>query len=417
MGVIRGAFGPSRQAPEPDPSIMKRSYRQNTTLVHAGRRPAENHGIVNPPVYHASTILWPSVEHMHKVQAAPLDNWSYGRTGTPTTAAFEEAVAALEGGHRAIATPSGLAAIALSIGAFVKAGDHVLMTDTCYGPTRKFCDRVLSRFGVEVTYYDPLIGAGIADLIRDTTRIVYMESPGSSTFEIQDVPAIAAAARDAGAISMIDNTWATPLLFRPLDHGVDVSIHAATKYIVGHSDAMMGVAVCRTREQFVAVKSHAQMNGNSAAPDDLYLAHRGLRSMAVRLKQHEANALTIARWLQDRPEVARVLYPALPQDPGHALWRRDFSGASGLFGVLLKPVPQSAVAAMLDGLDLFPMGASWGGYESLILPIDMTGLRSARPWAEKGPLLRLHIGLEDPEDLIEDLARGFERLNAHARAA
>jgi len=396
---------------------MKRPYRQNTTLVHAGRHPDQNHGILNPPVYHASTITWPSVEHMHAVHSAPFDHWSYGRTGTPTTAAFEEAVAALEGGHRAIATPSGLSAIALSIGAFVSAGDHVLMTDTCYGPTRKFCDRVLKRFGVDVTYYDPLVGARIADLIRDETRIVYMESPGSSTFEIQDVPAIAAAARAAGAVSMIDNTWATPLLFRPIDHGVDISIHAATKYMVGHSDAMMGVAVCRTKEQFVAVKTHAQLNGNSAAPDDLYLAQRGLRTMAVRLKQHEENALIVARWLQDRPEVARVLFPALPDDPGHALWKRDFAGASGLFGVLLKPVPEAAVGAMLNGLELFPMGASWGGYESLILPIDMKGLRSLQPWPAEGPLLRLHIGLEDPEDLIEDLERGLERLNAHARAA
>lgn len=396
---------------------MKRPYRRNTTLVHAGRHPDENHGILNPPVYHASTITWPSVEHMHAVHAAPFDHWSYGRTGTPTTAAFEEAVAVLEGGHRAIATPSGLSAIALSIGAFVSAGDHVLMTDTCYGPTRKFCDRVLKRFGVEVTYYDPLVGAGIADLIRDETRIVYMESPGSGTFEVQDVPAIAAAARAAGAVSMIDNTWATPLLFRPIDHGVDISIHAATKYMVGHSDAMMGVAVCRTKEQFVAVKTHAQLNGNSAAPDDLYLAQRGLRTMAVRLKQHEENALVVARWLQGRPEVARVLFPALPDDPGHALWKRDFAGASGLFGVLLKPVPDAAVDALLNGLELFPMGASWGGYESLILPIDMKGLRSCRPWAVEGPLLRLHVGLEDPDDLIEDLERGLDRLNAHARAA
>jgi cystathionine beta-lyase len=396
---------------------MKRTYRPRTLLAHAGLKPDENHGIVNPPVYHASTILWPSVEHMHQVHAAPFDHWSYGRTGTPTTAAFEEAVSALEGAHRSVATPSGLAAVTVALGAFLKAGDHILVTDTVYGPTRKYCDKVLRRFGVEVTYYDPLIGAGIAELIRDTTRVVYMESPGSSTFEIQDVPAIAAAARAAGAVSMIDNTWATPLLFRPLDHGVDLSIHAATKYMVGHSDAMMGVVACRTKEQFVTVKTNGQLHGNSAAPDDLYLALRGLRTMGVRLQQHEANALEVARWLQGRPEVARVLYPALPDDPGHALWQRDFAGASGLFGVELMPVPEAAVNAMLNGMDLFRMGASWGGYESLILPIDLGPLRTATRWSGEGPLLRLHVGLEDPADLIEDLEAGFDRLAAHARAA
>lgn len=396
---------------------MKSSYRRRTVLTHAGLKPDENHGIVNPPVYHASTILWSSVEQMHKVHAAPFDNWSYGRTGTPTTAAFEEAVAALEGGYRSIATGSGLSAVTLSLGAFVKAGDHILVTDTAYAPTRKFCDRVLSRFGVEVSYYDPLIGGDIARLIRPETKVIYMESPGSSTFEVQDVPAIVAAAREAGVVTMIDNTWATPLHFRPFEHGVDVSIHAATKYIVGHSDAMMGVAVCRTREHFLAIKIHAQLNGNAAAPDDLYLALRGLRTMAVRLEQHQANALEVARWLQSRPEVERVLYPALPEDPGHALWQRDFDGACGLFGVMLKPAPEAAVNAMLDGMTLFRMGASWGGYESLILPVDLSGLRTATTWAPAGPLLRLHVGLEDPADLIEELEAGFDRLNAHARAA
>jgi len=392
-------------------------HGRQTRLVHSGRHPDQNFGIVNPPVYHCSTILWPSVAQMDEAGRRPFDTWTYGRTGTPTSAAFEEAVAEMEGGHRAVATPSGLAAITQSLSAFVQSGDHVLVTDSAYGPTRKYCDRVLRRFGVETTYYDPLIGADIADLVRENTRVIYMESPGSSTFEVQDVPAITAVARSRGIATMIDNTWATPLFFRPIEHGVTVSIQSATKYIVGHADAMMGVAVCDTRETFETVKTNAQLHGNSAAPDDLYLAQRGLRTLAVRLRQHGESALAVARWLQDRPEVARVLYPALPDDPGHALWKRDFQGASGLLGVELRPVPAEAVRAMADRMTLFPLGASWGGYESLMMPIDLSALRTVRRWGDRGPLLRLHIGLEDVDDLIADLAAGFERLNAHARAA
>ncbi|MEQ8965350.1 MAG: cystathionine beta-lyase [Azospirillaceae bacterium] len=392
-------------------------HGRNTRLVHAGRHPDENFGILNPPVYHASTITWPSVERMNEAGRRPFDTWTYGRNGTPTTASFEEAVAEMEGGHRAVATPSGLAAIVQALGAFVSAGDHILVADSVYGPTRKYCDRVLRRFGVETTYYDPLIGGGIAELVRDNTRVIFMESPGSSTFEVQDVPAIAAVARERGIATMIDNTWATPLFFRPIEHGVTVSIHAATKYIVGHSDAMMGVAVCDTRETFDTVKTNAQLHGNSAAPDDLYLAQRGLRTMAVRLRQHQESALAVARWLQGRPEVAHVLYPALPEDPGHALWKRDFDGASGLLGVELHPVSADAVAAMADGMSLFPLGASWGGYESLLLPIDLTPYRTVNRWDGRGPLLRLHIGLEDVQDLIADLEAGFDRLVARARAA
>lgn len=391
---------------------MTRSRKPQTILTHAGRHPYENHGIVNPPVYHASTILHRTLDGFEESAKQPFDTYRYGRIGTPTTLAFEEAVAAVEGGHRAVSTGSGLSAIVVAMTGFLAAGDHVLVTDSAYGPTRTYCDKVLARFGVETTYYDPLIGAGIADLIRDTTRIVFLESPGSLTFEVQDVPAIAAVAQARGIVTMIDNTWATPLYFRPFDHGVDLSIHAATKYIVGHSDAMMGVVTCRTRELFETVKGFAVQSGAGAGPDDVYLAQRGLRTMAVRLRQHHENGLRVADWLRGRPEVDRVLHPGLPDDPGHALWKRDFAGASGLFSVLLKPAPRAALAALVDHMELFGMGASWGGYESLILPSKPQTMRTARPWTEAGTLVRLHIGLEDPDDLIADLEAGLRRYAA-----
>ncbi len=368
---------------------MVRKHHQDTVLAHAGRDPDRDRGFVNPPVYHASTILFPSVAAMEEVYRKPLDRqpddlYRYGRIGTPTSEAFEDAVNALEGGYRAVSLGSGLQAVTVALTAFLKAGDHLLMVDSAYDPTRRFCDRVLGRFGVETTYYDPGIGAGIAALIRDNTRVIYLESPGSLTFEVQDVPAVAAAARARGISTLIDNTWATPLLFKPLALGVDVVIHAATKYIVGHSDAMMGVVVCGDRERYLTVKQTAVLLGASAGPDDLNLALRGLRTLGVRLRRHQENALIVARWLCDRPEVARVMYPALPGDPGHEIWRRDFAGASGLFGIVLKSFPKAAVNAMLDGLELIPMGASWGGYESLIVPTHPASYRTATPWVEAG---------------------------------
>lgn len=394
---------------------MTLTRKTDTTLTHAGRKPRANHGIVNPPVYHASTILFPTVAALEDV-GKPFETYRYGRQGTPTSEAFEEAVSAMEGGYRAIAVESGLAAITGALTAFLKAGDHLLMVDSVYGPTRIFCDKVLKRFGVETTYYDPLIGGEIAELIREETRVVFMESPGSHTFEVQDVPAIVKAARARGAVTMIDNTWATPLFFRPFDHGVDLSLHAATKYMVGHSDAMMGVIAARTEEHFLTAKTGTYQLGHCAGPDDLYLAQRGLRTMAVRLRHHQDAALKVAEWLRGRPEVSRVLHPALPDDPGHALWKRDFTGASGLFGLVLNPAPKPAVNALLDGMDLFAMGYSWGGYESLIIPTHPENIRTATTWNAEGPTLRLHIGLEDVDDLIDDLARGFERLN-RAQAA
>lgn len=394
---------------------MSKSRRPATILAHAGRHPRENHGMVNPPVYHSSTVLWPTVAAMDASHAGFEHGvYSYGRVGTPTSEAFEDAVAAIEGGHGAIAVSSGLAAVNVALTAFVKAGDHVLVTDSAYGPTRRYADSVLSRFGVEVEYYDPLVGAGIESLFRGNTRLAYLESPGSLTFEVQDVPAIAAAARSRGVLTALDNTWATPLGFDAFGHGVDVTVHAATKYMVGHSDAMMGIVGAREKSIWLKLKSFAVTSGHCAGPDDLYLAQRGLRTMGVRLRQHQENALEIARWLQARPEVSRVLYPALPQDPGHALWRRDFTGASGLFAIVLQPASAPQVAAMLDGMELFQMGASWGGYESLILPTHPEKIRTATRWDAEGPGVRLHVGLEDPADLIADLEAGFDRLRAAA---
>jgi cystathionine beta-lyase len=391
--------------------MTDRPFKDDTLLGHAGNKPHANFGIVNPPVYHASTILFPTLAAVDEMLKDKYAKVAYGRFGTPTTFALEEAVAAVEGADKAIALPSGQAAAAGALLSFLKAGDHLLMTDSVYGPVRAFCDATLKDLNIATTYYDPLVGAGIATLIRPNTRVVYLESPGSLTFEVQDVPAIAAAARAAGCISMMDNSWGTPLFCKPLAMGVDISIHAATKYIVGHADAMMGLVLCR-EHHYRKLKNTLHGLGYCAAPDDCYLALRGFRTLAVRLARHWETGLTLARWLAGRPEVARVLHPALPGDLGHALWQRDFSGACGLFSFALTPCTPVALAAMLDGMRLFSMGFSWGGYESLLVRVNPETMRSATGWAEKGPLLRLHAGLEDPGDLITDLEAGLARLAA-----
>ncbi|MBT3306534.1 MAG: cystathionine beta-lyase, partial [Alphaproteobacteria bacterium] len=336
--------------------------KKDTLLVHSGRHPEDNFGIVNPPVYHASTVTFPTVEKYEAKPANPFDGVQYGRTGTPTTFAFEEAITALYGGHKTIATSSGAAAIAISMTAFLKSGDHALVIDNVYGPTRsRVSDTLLARAGVDVTYFDP--AQPIGELLRPETKVVFIESPGSLTFEMIDVAAIAAEAHTVGALVLMDNTWATPLLFKPFDHGVDIVIEAATKYIGGHADVMLGVVTVQTPEHHLAVKGTANAMGNCPGPDDCYLGLRGLRTLSVRLERHQKNALRVAEWLRDQSQVDRVLYPALPDDPGHDLWKRDFSGASGLFGLILNASSQSAVALMLDNMDLFAMGASWGGYE------------------------------------------------------
>jgi cystathionine beta-lyase len=383
---------------------------RETLLTHLGRDPASHFGTVNTPVFHASTLLFESVEAFQEAGRHRLEKGksSYGRQGTPTTFAFEDTVAALEGGYGGLAVSSGLQAVAVVLMSFATTGSHLLMPDSVYYPARRICDDLLHRLGVETTYYDPTIGAGIADLIRDNTVLIYLEAPGSLTFEMQDVPAIVAAAKAAGVPTAIDNTWATPLFCQPLSLGVDVVLHAATKYLVGHSDAMLGVVVSG-EAHYQLLRRTSQFLGCAAAPDDVYLGLRGLRTLAVRLDRHQANALRLLEWLGQRPEVDRLLYPALPADPGHAIWRRDFSGASGLFGLTLKPCKREAVLALIDGLELYGIGASWGGYESLILLTDPGAMRSATRWEPAGPTLRIHAGLEHSDDLIADLEAGFAR--------
>jgi cysteine-S-conjugate beta-lyase len=384
---------------------------KETLLITAGRHPEGNYGIVNPPVYHASTVTFPTVAELEASNANPFVGVHYGRQGTPTTFAFEEAVAELEGADGAVILPSGLAAIACSLLAFLRSGDHVLITDSVYFPTRRFCDSVLKGFGVKTTYYDPLIGAGIGQLIRPETKVVFVEAPGSLTFEMQDIPAIAKVAHSHGAKVIMDNTWSAGLYFQPFEHGVDVSVQAATKFIVGHSDAMLGTLTFPS-ELRETMKATANNYGYCAGPDDCYLGLRGIRSLGARMARHQESGLKLANWLTNRSEVEAVLHPALPSFAGHEIWKRDFSGACGLFGVVLKPATKKAVTAMLDGLNLFSMGYSWGGFESLIIPTSPAKIRTAKLWDYLGPSLRIHTGLEDPDDLIADLDSGFARLNA-----
>ena len=406
-GVVKG-MSMSKKT-EADPS--RRPFNSATRLVLGGRDPFDNHGFVNPPVHHVSTVLYPTAEDFLARRARYL----YGRRGTPTSEALEAALRDLEGPACAgvALLPSGLAAISTALLSLLNAGDHLLVTDSIYLPTRKFCDGVLKRYGIETTYYDPMIGAGIAALMRPNTRAVFVEAPGSLSFEIQDVPAVAAAAHAAGAVVLMDNTWASPLYFRAFDAGVDLSIQAATKYIGGHSDLMLGT-VSANKTTWERLSETVHLLGLCVGPDDIYLGLRGLRTMGVRLAQHQQSALKVARWLEQRSEIARVLHPAFESCPGHAVWRRDFLGASGLFSIVFKPVPQKAVNAFLDELVLFGIGASWGGFESLAIPFDCREIRSATRWAPEGPTVRLHIGLEDVDDLIRDLERGFAALQRHA---
>jgi cysteine-S-conjugate beta-lyase len=386
-----------------------KSRRPETKVVTAGRDPKSYHGFVNPPVYHASTVLYPSAEDF----VAHRARYQYGRRGTPTTEALELALQELEGPQCAGISllPSGLAAISTALLSVVRAGDHVLVTDSAYGPTRNFCEQILSRLGVTTCYFDPTIGAAIAEQMKPNTRAVFLESPGSLTFEMQDIGAIAKAAHAKEALVLMDNTWATALFFRPLDHGVDLAIQAGTKYIGGHSDLMLGT-VSANLAAVAALKHTVRFTGLHEAPDDTYLGLRGLRTLSIRLARHYQSGLAVARWLEGRPEVLRVLHPALPSHPGHAIWKRDFTGASGLFSIVLKPVPQKAHYAFVDTLELFGIGASWGGYESLAIPFDCTPLRTATRWAPGGPTVRFHIGLEAVEDLLADLERGFAALAA-----
>jgi cystathionine beta-lyase len=375
--------------------------KPDTIAVAAGRMSEEHFGVINTPLYRASTVLFDSLAALEH----PKQPYVYGRRGTPSSRSLEEAISALEGGARTVLVPSGLNACVTAILSVISAGDHLLMVDSCYEPTRDFCDRVLTRFGVETSYYPPT--ADIGPYLKPNTKAVFCESPGSLTFEVQDIPAIAAAAHAHGASVLMDNTWATPLLFSPLAHGVDLSIQAVTKYVGGHADLMMGTITANASHAARLVQFHGT-SGLFSSGDDIYLALRGLRTLPVRLKRHQETAMKLAQWLKARPEVTRILYPALPGDPGHALWRRDFKGACGLFGLELRPVSKPALAAFMDGFSHFGLGWSWGGFESLIVPAHIR--RTASSFQAEGPVLRIHAGLEDADDLVADLEKGFVRL-------
>lgn len=392
--IIAGKSGPRRDDLE-------------TRLVHAGTGGAK-HGVVNVPMYRASTLLFPSVGTYEEADRNRFQTPAYGRYGTPTTKALEHALAEIEGGCDARIFPSGLAAISTALLSVLRAGDHLLVSDSVYAPTRRFCEGTLARFGVESTFFAPTVGRDFHAMFRANTAAVFLESPGSMTFEVQEVPLLADLAHRHGCIVLMDNTWATPLFFRPFEHGVDISIHAATKYIVGHSDALMGVVVAGERSVEERVRTAWAELGQTAGPEECYLALRGLRTLDLRMRRHYDSALRVAAWLASRREVECVLYPALASSPGYALWKRDYLGASGLFGVELRPYPAHAVASMVDGLRLFGIGASWGGCESLVLPVHPAKYRPGA--SQAGPRLRVHVGLEHPQDLIDDLETGLHRL-------
>lgn len=385
--------------------------RIETVIAHEGR-PAE--GPVNRPVNRGSTVAFRSLDAF-EAEATNADlrvASRYGRVGNPNSQDFEHVMAELEGGYGTVTACSGLAIIACALNAFAAPGAHILMVDTVYGPVRRFCEKRLRPLGVDIEYYDPMVGSGIEKLLRSGTRLVYLESPGSKTFEVQDVPEIAKAVKNKGIVTLLDNTWATPVFFQPLSHGIDISLHAITKYIGGHSDLFLGAAVCATKEHYYALRNCAIESGQCAGPDDLYMAMRGLRTLEVRLRRHEENARKLIDWLKTRSEVKHILYPSLPDCPGHEFWKRDFTGASGLFSMILKTKSKEDLRIFVDRLAYFPLGYSWGGYESLIVPLHLDGERSATKFAEEGQGLRLHVGLENPDDLIADLAAGFDRMKS-----
>jgi cystathionine beta-lyase len=389
-----------------------------TRVVHAGRNPTRHDGIVNTPVYHASTILFPTLADLRASrQILPGEGLTYAVHGTPQTYAFEDGVAALEGGYRTRLCNSGLQAVTMPLLCYLEAGDHLLMTDNCYGPSRAFCTGLLARLGIETTFYDPCIGAGIAALMRPNTKVVYTESPGSWTFEVQDIPAIVEVAHAGGAIVIMDNTWASPLYFKAFAHGVDVSIQAATKYLTGHSDVIMGT-VTTTEAVYPRLRSGWAQLGLGGTPDDVFLAARGMRTMEVRLARHWESGLTVGAWLRDQPGIAEVIHPAMPHDPGHDLWKRDFLGSASLFAFTLEERYSSEVhlSALLDQMRYFGMGFSWGGFNSLLIPVNPETSRTATTWPRpgrpKGQTLRIHVGLEAAEDLIADLDAGLSRMRA-----
>lgn len=382
--------------------------KTGTLLTHIGTHPEKYDGVVNVPVHRASTIVFDTYAAFENKEKTPF---TYGRIGTPTSAAFEQAIATMEGAAGSVSACSGLSAITIALMALTRSGDHVLMADNVYGPNRRFCMEILVKYGIEIEFYPPLIGADIEKLFRKNTTALFLEAPGSLTFEVCDIGALVKAARAKNIATIMDNSWATPLLFKPLESGIDVSVMSATKYISGHSDAMLGI-VSGTSATYPLLKKAAVHLGICAGSEELYLGLRGLRTLEVRLKEHQSRALGMAQWLEKQPAVKRVLHPALPSCPGHENWKKYFKGSSGTFGIVLKEPDKKKIACMLDGLALFHMGASWGGYESLCFPEQPKTSRTAAPWNEDGFSLRLHIGFEDPDDLKADLADGFKRLYA-----
>ncbi|MBX3563177.1 MAG: cystathionine beta-lyase [Sphingomonas sp.] len=389
---------------------MSDDKKPATRIVTAGRRKEWTRGIVNPPVWRASTMLYDDVAALRANNKPDTHHTLfYGRRGTPTQWSLAEALTELEPGAEAtLLYPSGVAALSSVLLALLSPGDHLLVPDSAYDPTRSFANGMLKRMGVATTFYDPLIGAGIAGLCQDNTKVILLESPGSLTFEVQDIPAIVAVAKARGIATILDNTWATPLLFPAIAMGVDYSMLACTKYVVGHSDVMLG-SVTAAQGKYDALRNATYQLGQMASPDDAWLGARGLRTMGVRLEQHGRSALKVAEWLDKRPEIARVLHPALPDCPGHEFFVRDFKGASGLFSVVLNGGGEAARAALINGLEHFGIGYSWGGYESLAIPADPQNIRTVTKWRAEGPVVRLQIGLEDPNDLIADLEAGLAR--------
>lgn len=389
---------------------MKKSnpdWSEQTNLTHLGRDPDSYHGVVNPPISRTSTIIYPDLASYED----PDYRYRYGRLGNPLSDQFEDAMAALENGAGAVGTQTGMAAITTSILSVAKSGDHILMVDTVYGPARYFAANILKRMNIEVEYYDPTIGSGIENLCRENTSVIYMESPGSATFEVQDVPAICKVAKARGIMTIIDNTWSAGVLFKPLDHGVDMSFQSCTKYVGGHSDINLGVIVAKDETLLKTIRSSAWDLGVAPMAEDMYLALRGLRTLRTRLKQNAANAETVIAWMKNRDEFTKIYYPKLESHETHNLWSRDFKGANGLFSFILKPASKNAVHGFINALKLFPIGSSWGGYESLCQPQHLEDYRTAVSWNEEGALFRFQIGLEDPEDLINDISQALEIFN------